>query len=532
MHDPEYLESVRTELTERLAMVEDFHYFAVKAWPILEGGQTFQDGWCFKIIAEHLEELYHGRINRLLINLPPRLGKSSLCSVLFPVWCWLNNPAEQFMCVSYSEKLSMRDNVRARRLIRSEWFQDRFGELFNLSDDQDTKIRVDNMQGGYRVVTSVTGTVLGEGANIIICDDINESANASETSLQSALDFFTQVLPTRFNNFKTGRMVVVQQRLDERDVSGHILATDKEGWVCLILPMEFELGRRCKTVPLKSTDGVPWCDPRLEEGELLVPSRIGPVELKRLKFSLASEYACAGQLQQRPAPLEGGIIKRKWIKVWQYPEPPVVDYVLQSWDTAMTDGKHSAYTAVTTWGVFKDDQGIPNIMLLSAFRKKMEFPELYEAMLRMSRHYLDFNGDIQNAAKTKRFKPDIILVEDKASGVTLIQQLRRLGIDVVKFNPNKFGDKINRVRRITHLIEAGRLWVPGMAPDYKRLRPFADMMVENLVNFPNAETRDVTDTVAQALLRLSTSGWVYHPLDLDATPVKKYAGEDDRPPLY
>ncbi len=667
--DAAYLASVRAEMAERVSMIEDFHTFAVKAWPVLEGGRVFQDGWAFKIIAEHLELVYHGTITRLLINLPPRLGKSSLVSVLWPVWCWLNNASMQFMTMSYSEKLAMRDNVRARRLIKSAWFQERFGELFTLSDDQDTKIRVDNMQGGYRVITSVDGTVTGEGGdclvagtkvstnkgiiniedlqdsegdtlvlsydhdkseycyrkieawrelfdrenlceivttsgrkitctkghmlydvgfgyrcawdlsvgaelltqdkdwpidevlsvseisgganvydiqvegtnnffangvlvhNCLILDDPNSARDTSETALSSALDFFTQVLPTRFNDFSTGRMVVVQQRIDERDISGHILGADRDGWTALILPMEFEIGRRCITVPLKSTNGEPWADPRITDGELLVPARMNAHDVARLKKELASEYAIAGQLQQRPAPLEGGIIKRKWIKVWKYPEPPVVDYVLQSWDTAMTDGKHSAYTAVTTWGVFKDEHSIPNIMLLSAFRKKMEFPELYEAMLRMSKHYLDFNGDMKPSA-SNRFKPDIILVEDKASGITLIQQLRRLGIDVIKFNPNKFGDKINRVRRITHLVEAGRLWVPGMAPDYTRLRPFADMMVENLVNFPNADSRDIVDTVAQALLRLSTSGWVYHPLDLEANPSTKYAGEDERAALY
>lgn len=531
MHDPIYIEKVRQELAERLAMIEDFHMFAVKAWPVLEGGRVFQDGFAFEAICQHLEEVYHGRVRRLLINLPPRLGKSSLVSVLWPVWCWLNNASMQFMTMSYSEKLAMRDNVRARRLIKSAWFQERFGDLFELSDDQDTKIRVDNMQGGYRVITSVDGTVTGEGGDCLILDDPNSARDTSETALSSALDFFTQVLPTRFNDFATGRMVVVQQRIDERDISGHILCADREGWTALILPMEFELGRRCITVPLKSTNGAPWADPRMEEGELLVPSRMNARDVARLKKELASEYSIAGQLQQRPAPLEGGIIKRKWFKVWKYPEPPIPDYVLQSWDTAMTDGKHSAYTAVTTWGVFKDDHGIPNAILLSAFRKKMEFPEIYEAMLRMSRNYLDFNGEIK-PTKSNRYKPDIILVEDKASGVTLIQQLRRLGIDVVKFNPNKFGDKINRVRRITHLIEAGRVWVPGVGPDYTRLRGFADLFVENAVNFPNADSRDMVDTFAQALLRLSTSGWIYHPLDLDATPSTKYAGEDERPPLY
>jgi predicted phage terminase large subunit-like protein len=422
----------------------------------------------------------------------------------------------------------MRDNVKARRLIRSKWFQSKFGDLFQLSEDQDTKIRVDNMQGGYRVITSVEGTVLGEGAGIIISDDINDLRNTSETVLQSALDFYTDVLPTRYNDFKTGRFVNIQQRVDERDVSGYIMSNEADNFVLLVLPMEYEVDRKCVTVPLKSTGGKKWEDPRTVEGELLFPARVGPKELARLKASLGSEYAIAGQLQQRPAPAAGGIIKKAWFKIWDQNEPPRLEYVLQSWDTAMTAEKHSAYSAVTTWGIFNDDHGIPNIILLAANRKKMEFPELYDCVLRMSQDYLAFEpgGKIN-----KGRKPDLIVIEDKATGVTLCQQLSRLGINPVRFNPNKYGDKINRVRRVTHLLEAGRVWVPGRSPDYKKMREFADKFVAQCLSFPNAESRDWVDSMAQALLRLSVSGWVYHPSDEVAQPRKRYV-EQERPPLY
>lgn len=145
--------------------------FTKEAWPTLEGGRKLNDGWVISAIAEHLESVLAGDIKQLLINLPPRMMKSTLVSVMFPVWAWLRHPDLQFLCVSYVDKLAMRDNVRARRIIRSKWFQERFANRFQLSDDQDTKIRVDNNQGGYRLISSVDGATTGDGGDVLIIDD-------------------------------------------------------------------------------------------------------------------------------------------------------------------------------------------------------------------------------------------------------------------------------------------------------------------------------------------------------------------------
>lgn len=632
------------EALDRRQCEEDLYWFLQRAWPVVEGGRAFSGGFAVEAMCKHLEEVFYGRCKRLLINIPPRSTKSTLISVVFPVWCWIKDPALQLMTVSYAEKFAKRDNVKSRRLLKSEWFQARWGSRFQLSEDQDTKNRVDNMQGGYRVAVGLDSGITGEGAecfvagtrvlcvhgyrnienvkvgdrvvswnfelgleepaqvvavmsrparetvrvtfangaafrctpehqiyiegrewvpahslkagdisltmdggvavrevvrglpsadvydiqvegnhcffaegvlvhNCIILDDPNSASDLSETALDNALDVFTEVLPTRFNNFKTGRMIVVQQRVHERDVSGWILANQKDDYAKLILPMEYESERRCVTIPVKGTDGRPWEDPRTEDGELLMPGRIGSVELKRLKQSMRSEYAIAGQLQQRPAPAEGGLIKRSWFKPWKEEYTPRCTFIIQSWDTGLVSNKKSSYSACTTWGIFKDDQDYPSLILLGAWRKRVEFPELYEAVQRMSQ---DYAATTKDRPISRARKPDLVMVEEKASGIPLIQTFNKSGALLTPWRPDKYGDKVERVRRVTHLLESGRVYIPMRAPDFKVPRGYAELLVSQAITFPNAESRDLVDTLTMTLQRVINSGWVLHPVEKNA----------------
>lgn len=497
------------ELALRRQAENDFYTFVKLAWPHIEG-RKFIDGWILKTLCEHLEEIYYGRIKRLNINLPPRMAKSSIVSILFQCWCWIKDPSIQFLGASYSEKLAVRDNTRARRLIKSEWFQLRWGNRFSLSDDQDTKLRVDNMENGYRIAAGLNGTVRGEGADILILDDINDVTDRSEVQLENALEFYTQIIPTRYNDFKTGRLINVQQRLHMRDISGYILANQSKEFVHLCLPMEFEENRRCITVPLKSTNGKPWTDPRKEEGELLWPERIGEKELRELKAALGSEYAVSGQLQQRPAPTAGGMIKRSWWMPWKQEASPRVSFIIQAWDTGSSEKKSAAYSACTTWGIFNNDHGHPCLILLGAWRKKVEVPELYKQVARMAR---DYRATSEDRPLNEVYRPDIVLVEEKASGIPVLQSLRRTGIQIVGWRPDKFGDKIERVRKVTPLIESGRVYVPYRAPDFTRMKSYADMLVEQAAVFPRGDSRDLVDTISMVLQRCISSGWVLHPLE-------------------
>lgn len=509
------------ELLARGKAKESLHEFIKQSWPHIEGKVPFTDGWHLGAICEHLEAVSQRQIRNLLINIPPRCTKSSLVSVMWPGWRWINYPEEQFLFASYAASLSLRDSVKCRRLITSPWYQARWGNKFRLVGDQNTKGRFDNSCNGYRIASSVGAAVTGEGGSVLVCDDPNNAKDGeSEVKRENANDWWDQVWSTRMNNAKTGVRVVVQQRLHESDITGHIMQNDaQDEWVKLILPMEYESHRRAVTVVLPSTNGKPWEDPRKTDGELLWPEQIGSVELSKLKIGLGSQYNISGQLQQRPSPEEGGIIKKHWFSVWRQPALPPIIYTIQSWDTALEGGQNNAYSACTTWGVFNHDHNIPNLMLLSLWRGKVEYPQLRQMAKRL---YNDWRYD--NTADFKpdgMHTPDLVLIEAKVSGSSLIHDLHQAGIPVIGFNPNRHGDKLERVRVITPLIETGRVWVQSQAPDCKRLTEFSDTLIENCANFPNGDSRDLVDTMTQTLLRLKASGWIYHPEDEDRTDTSR-----------
>lgn len=522
------------ELLRREATKDKLHTFLAEAWPQFEGGRDFTDGWAIGAVCDHVSAVVHGYIRDLVINIPPRMSKSSVVGVCLTPWAWLHYPTLQFFCTSYSDKLSIRDHVKARRLIQSNWYQMRWGDTFAIADDQNTKERFDNTKGGYRVASSTEGTTTGEGGDILVMDDPNSAKDTSDAKLDSVLEWWNYVMPTRLNDLKTGRRIVVQQRVHEKDITGEILKNDVDGnWVKLILPMEFEQKRRAVTVKLPGKEFV-WRDPRKEESELLWPERVGQKELKRLKKDLKTEYAIAGQLQQRPSPGEGGIIKKKWFQRWDYPEPPMVDFTILSVDTAMSDDKSDdnrpSHSAATTWGVFEHPEyKFPCVILLSMWRDIVGYPDLRKRIIRLSNHYLD-NGPLEMPPLKPRAdrRPSMVLIEAKNNGISLIQELSRSEINVIRFNPDKLGDKTMRVRLVTPLLESGKVYVPGLPLIdkntgkyyYDRPRPFAQEFIEQAANFPKGESRDLVDTMTQALWRLEQSGWI------------QVLGDPVPPPLY
>lgn len=372
--------------------------------------------------------------------------------------------------------------------------------------------RIPAVESVYNVRVAQNRNYFANGVLVHNCDDPNDGSDAySEADLERVINWWDTIMPTRVNDLKTARRIVVQQRIHQRDLSGHITSHNEGEWTHLCLPLEYEPARKCHTVVLPSTDGKPWCDPREVEGESLCPMRWGTDEIRDLKKMLKSEYAIAGQLQQRPAPAEGGMIKRAWFKLWKK-EPPKFEFILTSWDTALSEREEAAYSACVTLGVFKEDNGMPAALILHAGRWRLEYPELRKLVRRLADNYLD-DGETLTEEETKFYggRPDMVLIEHKASGISLIQDLMRAGVPgIMKFDPTKFGDKIGRVRAVTHLLENGRVWVPAKYPDYIYLHPMAAKLVDQLALFPRAEARDLTDALVQAILRLSASGWVTH----------------------
>src|SRR5690242_7159370 len=203
------------ELRARERATHSFHEFAKQAWMVVEGAKTpFVDGWHIPAICEHLEAVYKRQIRNFLLNIPPRCTKSTLIAVLFPAWIWLNDPSEQFLCASYAASLSVRDSVRCRRLISSEWYQTRWGDRYTLVGDQNTKIKFETDKNGSRMAVSVGGSIIGQGGSILICDDPNNAKDGeSEVKRESANDWWSQTWSTRLNDPKTSVRIVVQQRL-------------------------------------------------------------------------------------------------------------------------------------------------------------------------------------------------------------------------------------------------------------------------------------------------------------------------------
>jgi phage terminase large subunit-like protein len=508
------VESILTdeELAEKEYAEHSFYNFVERAWKHIEG-KDFISGWHVRAMTEHLEALHKLEIRNLIINLPPRCGKSLITGVCYPAYLWIKDPSLRFLYSSYAQTLSAKDSVACRRLILSPWYQKLWGSKFSLMRDVNNKLRFDNNHNGYRIASSVGGSNTGLGGDLIISDDANSVTDVeSEVTRVAVNDWWDYVMTTRFCNFKTGRRLVIQQRTHSHDLSGHILNKDDDNWVHLRLPMEFEKSNRCITIPLPSSGVHKWRDPRLKDKELLWEAGIGKKELDDIKAGFKHDsYRISGQLQQRPAPAGGGILQRDWFQVWKEKDLPELEFVLQSWDTALTSNVNSCFSACTTWGVFEDKGGIKNIILLSVFREKVEYPDLRKMAVRLAANYDDVYIDDPIIGRNA---PDMILIEGKVNGYSLHQDLMAANLPVMLFNPNRHGDKIGRTRLISHIIENGLVWLPTIQPKCEFLTEDAEILLEAAEFFPKGDSADVIDSMSQALISLKQSGWVYNKQDM------------------
>lgn len=506
----EWLESRSCKLKNILLAEHSLYEFYKQAWPIIEGRNPFFDNWHIQVISEHLEACYRREIKNLIVNVPPRSGKTSLISIAFPAWVWIHTPEEKFLYTSYAHSLSKEHSLKCKNLISSNWYQERWGNRFKIQ--KNTEAYFDNDKKGHRNSTSVEGTGTGKGGNIIVLDDINNVKDSmSKLILEKTNRYLDQVLSSRFDNPEEGVTIEVQQRTGMLDATGHLISNDTEKeQVMLILPARYEHGAKCKTVVLPMSNGKVWEDPRTEEGEVLCPKRLPKKVLDRLEKKLGA-YSFASQYQQRAAPLEGNIIKKAWFQWWKDSTPPQIEHVLQSWDTAISDSETSDFSACTTWGVFYDQNYISNVILLSMWKGRLAYPALRAMAQRLYFDYRD-TGLIRNP-ELKGRRIDVCLIEQKATGDPLIRDLRNAGIMAVPFNPTKQGDKEGRVQRISHLIEGGLVWVPAQSPNYTKLLPYADKFIEDVAVFPHGESRDIIDSMSQALRKLYDAHLIRYPKD-------------------
>ena len=501
---------------ERDLCEESLYEFTKRAWQYAGSGNHFIENWHIFGLCEHLEACFYGKIKYFVLNIAPRCGKSTLLNVIWPAWVWSKKPSAKFIFGSHSERLSHRDSDYCRALIKSEWYQRLWGKKFKLTNDTTSKFN--NDKTGYRIALSIGSKMTGEGADFLVWDDPNNRDDVHSPKIREGInETWELTMSTRWIDPKTFCRIASQQRLHEYDLSGHILSQNNKEVVHLSLPYEYELSKPCKTIPLPSTNGKPWKDPRSKEGELMWPAQITRDKIKELKGSLGS-YEYANQFQQRGAPQAGGLFKKEWFQIWTESQPPDCEFILQSWDTALSTEADAAYSCCLTFGIFKDRHNINNVILLNMWRGRVEMPDLREMAQRLYKNYNDviFEDPIGPGPS-----PDMVLVEAKANGLSLIQYLHRAGVPVSRFDPMKYrafgqthNNKVQRARLISPHVEAGRVWLPAKPPHFKDLRSYADMFLTDCASFPNGESFDTVDAFSQAMIKLISSNWVHHPTDL------------------
>ena len=302
--------------------------FVRRAWPVVEPGTAYVHGWHIDAIAEHLEAVTAGEINRLLINVPPGTMKSLAVGVLWPAWEWgpRAQPQLRYVGAAHAQDLAVRDNMRMRRLVKSEWYQ-RLWPL-GLAADQDAKLKFENAATGFRAAVAATAMTGHRGDRVLYDDPHSVEGALSDLQRKTVLRVFSETVTTRLNSPERSAIVVVMQRLHEQDLSGHILEREL-GYEHLCLPMEFEADRRCIT-------SIGFRDPRTEDGELLFPERF-PAEVVARDKRAMGELGTAGQFQQRPTPRGGGMFPTdRFVLVDHPPEPAAIADSIRYWDKAGT----------------------------------------------------------------------------------------------------------------------------------------------------------------------------------------------------
>lgn len=463
--------------------------FTRRAWHILEPqSRKFVEGWAIWAMAEHLQAVTDGDISKLLINVPPGFMKSLLCKVFWPAWMWgpCNRPDMRFISASYAEHLSTRDARKMRMVLQSEWYQ-RLWPHVKLSSDQAQKTNFHNTHMGFMLGTSVSGVGTGERGDIFIIDDPNSIKEAeSETVRNETNRWFGEVVPTRVNDPEKSAFVVIQQRVHENDVTGYILENNLE-YEHLCLPMEYEVGRKCRT-------SIEFYDPREHEGELLWPERFPKRIVEELKKSIGSSYAIAAQFQQSPTPKGGGIIRRQDWQLWgnpdddqdpAYKEYPRMDFIVASLDPAYTEKQENDFSGFSIFGVYKNEQYLTRVMMMYAAHWRLGLNPLVN----------------QIADLCRVFKVDKLLIESKASGLSVAQEMHRLysgerwGVQTI--DPR--GDKVARAYSIQHLFEQGLIYAPD--------KEWAELAISETESLPKGRFDDVADSVIQAVRYLRDTGW-------------------------
>jgi len=440
----------------------DPYAFLERVFYQLHPNGGFSHNWHVELIASELDACRRGETRRLIINLPPRSLKSIAVSVAFVAYWLGHDPSARIICASYGQDLATKHALDTRTIMASDWYQWVFPT--RLSQSNQAVEDFSTTAHGFRMATSVGGVLTGRGADVIILDDILKPDEAlSDTQRRRANDWYSNTLYSRLDDKKTGVIIIVQQRLHEDDLVGHVLG--QEDWRVVSLPA---IAGKDETHLIKTPYGSHRFTRRV--GEALHPEREPIHVLDSLRRTLG-EYNFAGQYQQAPAPLGGGLVKREWFREYTDAElPERFDQIVQSWDTANKASELSNYSVCTTWG-----RKARKIYLLHVFRKQLDFPSLIRAV----------------REQRKLFSATVVLVEEAASGIQVIQQLRNEGVHEIKAVKPE-GDKVVRMHTQSLAIENGFVYLPNQAH-------WLDAYLHELTTFPKSKHLDQVDSTSQAL---------------------------------
>src|SRR5262245_44907796 len=444
----------------------DLYSFVQAAFPIVSGGKSLQLNWHLAAMTHALTDVINGNTRRLIITVPPRSLKSICSSVALPAYVLGHDPTRRIICVSYSEVLARKHSNDCRNLIHSPLYHRIFPRT-RISPSKDTETEFMTTAGGSRLTTSVGGTLTGRGGNLLIIDDPLKPQDAhSESGRESLKQWFSGTLLSRLDNKSEGAIIVVMQRLHPDDLVGHLL--EQGGWTLLNLPAVAET--QC-SIPL----GMNRYHYR-QVGDLLHPEREDQVALDELKRAMGS-MEFAAQYQQAPVPIDGNLIKWSWFKFYDSPPTPRLgDRLIVSWDTAMSSNQLCDYSACVVLHVRGE-----TVYILDVLRARLEYPDLRRAVLSQHARWRQTQGAAYH-----------LLIEDKGSGQSLIQDLNRENIHAIRIDPE--GEKTLRMAAQAAHIEAGAVHLPRNAP-------WLDEFKKETLSFPNGKNDDQVDALSQGLQR-------------------------------
>ena len=452
---------------------DDFMSFVKACWP------EFIEGPHHRVIAQKFNDLANKKINRLIINMPPRHTKSEFASYLLPAWMVGRNPKLKIIQATHTGELAVRFGRKAKTLIDSEEYSKIFET--SLREDSQAAGRWETAQGGEYFAAGVGGAITGRGADLLIIDDPHSEQDAmSANAFDNAYEWYTSGPRQRLQ--PGGQIVLVMTRWSKKDLTGVLLDNQKkikgDQWEVVEFPAILDHGTEKQPV---------W------------PQYWKLEELESVKATLPVGKWNA-QWMQQPTSEEGALIKREWWQKWEEDELPDVTYVIQSYDTAFSKKETADYSAITTWGIFYPEEGgKPNLILLDAIKERLDFPELRRTALEQYKYW----------------EPDMVIIEQKASGTPLTHELRQMDIPVQTFTPNRGNDKHVRVNTCAPLFEAGLVWAP--------LTRFAEEVIEECASFPYGDHDDLVDSMTMAVMRFRQGGFLTHPEDYedDVQPIRK-----------